>query len=250
MASGRDKGLRGRRWSYTIVTVTTQAETKKLKALSDEVDAASSLFKHGFPILQEYKFATRDADPLFVCLAGGSEKLLKLTLGLHGLEVDGEWPNSAVMRTYGHKIRDLDANVRRLIGGRVSHSTAPGYVRQLLGGVVQDPYIDRVLTTLERYAVRGRFYNLDYLGEQPQPEASPAQLWEELHQAITDLRPDLLAKLASADWERARREINRLIEASVRQWCELIARSWMTGVFGEQAKRWSFQLDLHQGTVR
>jgi hypothetical protein len=180
------------------------------------VDAASSLFQHGFRILQDYRFATRDADPLFVCLAGGSEKLLKLTLGLHGTEVDGTWPSAAVMQGYGHKITELDAAVRNLIQSRSMQSTAPGYVRQLLDQVAHDPHLTQVLATLERYAVRGRFYNLDYLADKPQPEASPAELWEELHQDILKTRPELLAKLASSEWAVARHEINRLIGTSLR----------------------------------
>jgi hypothetical protein len=227
-------------------TDTAQERMRRLKALSDEVDAVSSLFHYGFRILQGYKFATRDADPLFVCLAGGSEKLLKLTLGLHDMEIKGSWPSASMMQTFGHKIRALDDQVRSLIEDRCTNSTVPGYVQQLLDQVACDPYIEQVLTTLERYAVRGRFYNLDYLGDKPQPGPSPAELWEELHQALLKLRPDLLATLASAEWEESRQAINRIIEESIRLWCELIARSWMTGVIGDQAQQWSFQLGLHK----
>jgi hypothetical protein len=201
---------------------------KRFKALSDEVDAASSLFQYGFRIFQDYKFATRDADPLFVCLASGSEKPLKLTLGLHGMEANGSWPSATVMKTFGHKIMALEAQVRALIRKRRAQSTAPGYVQDLLDKVERDPYIQRILATLERYALRGRFYNLDYLGDKPQPEASPAELWEELHQGLLALRPESLAKLASSEWEEGRREINSIIRESIRLWCELIARSWMT----------------------
>lgn len=228
------------------MTETAQIRMKRLKALSDEVDAASSLLQHGFRILQDYKFATRDADPLFVCLAGGSEKLLKLTLGLHEMEDTGSWPSATVMQGFGHQITALDAQVRPLIRNRCAQSTAPGYVQQLLDQVARDPYIEQILATLERYAVHGRFYNLDYLGDKPQPEASPAELWEELHQGLLELRPDLLAKLGSSEWEEGRQEINKIIGKSIRLWCDLIFRSWMTGVIGEQARQWSFQLGLHE----
>ena len=228
------------------MTETAQMRMRRLKALSDEVDAASSLFHHGFRILRGYKFATRDADPLFVCLAGGSEKLLKLTLGLHKMEANGSWPSASIMQAFGHKITVLDSEARLLIRNRRTESTAPGYVQQLLDQVARDPYIEQILGALERYAVRGRFYNLDYLGDKPQPEPSPAELWEELHQALLEFQPELLAMLASAEWKEGRRAINKIIEESIRLWCELIARSWMTGVIGDQAKHWSSQLALHQ----
>ncbi len=218
---------------------------RRTKALSDEVDAASSLFKHGFSILLGYKFAATDADPLFVCLAGGSEKLLKLTLGLHGLDVNGRWP-AAVIREYGHKITELDAEVQNQIRAGVTRSTASGYINQLLADVAKDPHIGQILLTFERYARHGRFYNLDYLGDNAHIEPSPAELWEQMHQALLRSRPDLVPKLASEQWEVARREVNQAIETSVRLWCSLISRSWMTGIFGQQAQLWSGQLDLHR----
>ncbi|KOV87596.1 hypothetical protein [Nocardia sp. NRRL S-836] len=58
----------------------------KVIALSDEVDAAASLLRHGLALLETYTFAARDADTVFVCLAGGAEKLLKLSTGLHALD--------------------------------------------------------------------------------------------------------------------------------------------------------------------
>jgi hypothetical protein len=62
-------------------------------ALSREIDAASSLLRHGFAILDEYRFASRDAEPVFACLAGGVEKLLKLTFGLTTVADGGDWPS-------------------------------------------------------------------------------------------------------------------------------------------------------------
>lgn len=219
---------------------------ERLRVLSDEVDATSSLFRHGFAILNSYKFSVTDADPLFVCLANGCEKLLKLSLGLNAWEITGQWPASRVMCAYGHQITVLDDRVRSLIVDQLPNSTAPGHLQQLLGVLAQDRYVHQVLTTLERYAVQGRFYNLDYLGERPQVESSPSQQWDQLQQQLLEDWPDLRSRLASPDWEGARREINRTIEGSIRLWCELIARSWMTGVFGQQAKQWSHQLGLHQ----
>lgn len=152
----------------------------RLRALSDEVDATSSLVRHGLAILGQYRHATRDADAIFVCLAGGAEKLLKLTVGLYATESAGAWPSKSVMQgIYGHDIVALDGKVRRLVTDLQAQSTAPGYIRELLEQVDANQYLGSILATLARYAIRGRFYNLDTLAEAPQPEDSPAQPWEE-----------------------------------------------------------------------
>jgi hypothetical protein len=217
----------------------------KLRALSDEVDAVSTLLRHGLDILSTYRYATRDADAVFVCLASGAEKLLKLTVGLYELNASGSWPSKATMQgKYGHDIVRLDREVQHLIKDHSHDSTVPGLIDQLIAEVSADPYLSPILETLGRYAIRGRFYNLDVLAEAPQPAESPAQLWEELHQKLLEQRPDLLSKIASADWESGRAEINALVVASVRQWAALIVRAWMTGVIGPQAKVWAPQFDL------
>jgi len=59
---------------------------QEAEALSREIDASASLLRHGFAILADPRFAFRDSEPLFACLAGGAEKLLKLPFGLLTVE--------------------------------------------------------------------------------------------------------------------------------------------------------------------
>jgi hypothetical protein len=213
-------------------------------ALSREIDAASSLLRHGFAILAEYQFASRDAEPVFACLAGGAEKLLKLSFGLSTVVDGGGWPPKATMQNAGHKIVELDGLVRALIVERRDRSTAPGLIAHLLEMTDGHPGILQTLATLERYAVDGRFYNLDLLGGGAQGKASPQELWSELELDIVEANPEMLEQLAGREREEARHTMNRIIAWSLGMWCELIRRSWMTGVFGETAVQWSSQLDL------
>jgi hypothetical protein len=215
-------------------------------ALCDEVDAAASLLRHGLSLLRCYTFASRDADVVFVCLAGGAEKLLKLTTGLHALDTSGSWLSKASMMDIGHDIVKLYDHVRLLIVQNApTDSTAPGYIAKLLDNVDNDPHIGNVLQTLSTYAIKGRFYNLDHLADAPQPADSPKQLWEVLHQELLGLHPLLLAQIASVDqWQATRAELNNLIISSITGWQELITRAWRTGVFGSLAKQWAPQLAI------
>ncbi|MEV6241046.1 hypothetical protein [Lentzea sp. NPDC051838] len=219
----------------------TSMPIDKVIALSDEVDAAASLLRHGLTALKSYAFASRDADTVFVCLAGGTEKLLKLSTGLHALDTSGSWPSKAVMTGIGHDIVQLHNHVRGLIiQNAPTRSTVPGYIGELVDKVDNDPHIDRVLEVLGTYAIRGRFYNLDHLADTPQPGDSPRQLWEALHHGLLKLHPHLLMQLASVDQSQAARaELNQLIVNSIVGWRELIMRAWRTGVFGSLGKQWA-----------
>jgi len=224
--------------------VPSELSPEQTAALSQEIDAASSLMRHGLAILTEYRFAARDAEPVLACLAGGAEKLLKLTYGLMCIDDGCQWPSKAAMRNAGHRIVDLDDTVRGMIDERRGRGSAPGLITRLLDLSEGHPGINQVLATLERYAVAGRFYNLDLLAGSAQGDGSPHDLWNELEMDIVEANPEMLEMLAGEDASVARRDMNKIIVGSVSIWCELLLRSWMTGVCGRTARGWSAQLDL------
>jgi hypothetical protein len=213
-------------------------------ALSREIDAASSLLRHGFRILADYTFAPRDAEPVFACLSGGVEKLLKLTVGLASLDTGDAWPSKATMRNAGHKIVALDAAVRDLIIAEQSRSSAPGLIAELLALTDTHSGLSRVLATLERYAIDGRFCHLDLLGGQAQGNPSPHELWSELEIDIVNTSPAMLDQLVRGQDQMVRKKTNKILARSLGVWCELLLRSWVTGVVGKLAQDWSSQLEL------
>jgi len=224
--------------------VATQLTRHQLFAIINEVDATSTLFRHGFSILREYRFASSDAEAVFVCMAGGTEKLLKLTVGMFAFDDGCGWPAQAAMRNAGHKITELDTSARNMIDERVDQSTVPGVIRELLELTTANPGVWQIMATLERYATNGRFYNLDLLGGRQQTDESPQALWEELHMMVVEANPQLLEQLAGAENDEARRTINEILMSTLGQWCELIYRSWVTGVCGSEAQKHSAALDL------
>jgi hypothetical protein len=228
--------------------VTFSAE--KITALSREIDASASLLRHGFLILADEQFASRDSEPLFACLAGGAEKLLKLTFGLMTVDEGGDWPSIATMQHAGHKITELDATARRLLVERQSRSTQPDLIRHLLAATEGHPGVIQVLATLERYAVEGRFFNLDLLGGRAQGKASPAELWHELEMDIVEANPEMIDQSATGEYEQVRQTMDRIIASSLGIWCELLLQSWTTGVCGPLALQRSPQLELGHPSPR
>jgi hypothetical protein len=105
--------------------------------------------------------------------------------------------------------------------------------------VRSDEVLAILLSTFSRYATQGRFYNLDHLADSTQAEPSPAKLWEDMHQLLLQANPALLSDDAGP-----RPALNRLIREALATWYELIQRSWMTGVFGAEARFWGPQLTI------
>ncbi len=61
---------------------------------------------------------------------------------------------------------------------------------------------------------------------------------------MIEANPELLEQLVGKERDDAQRTINRVTALSLGAWCELIARSWITGVCGAEAQRGSSQLGL------
>jgi len=164
-------------------------------------------------------------------------------VGLASIEDTGAWPSKAAMQaTYGHRVAFLDTSCRDYMHAHVDRAPARPYMQQLLDGVAADSRLTLVMETLERYAVNGRFYNLDALAEVVQADPPPRELWEAVERSVWEKDPAILMTLATPEFEQSVKKINNAIAESIRAWWELYYRAWIQGVIGSLGKQWSAQL--------
>lgn len=210
--------------------------------LSYEQDAAVSCLRRGWDVLADYRFAATEAEPLFVLLATGTEKLLKLTYGLTVQAESGSWPSQEAMGArggWGHRVADLDAECRSLLRAGVDRAVYPHYVTGLLDALDADRYVVPWLTALQRYATNGRFYNLDHLADAVQRQPSPRVLWEELYNsvALADPQHTQLIGRSQADWDALIQRTTSRLADSLWLWWETYYRAWVQGACGPEARR-------------
>jgi hypothetical protein len=218
----------------------------KVAAFSYEIDEAMTLLAHGRYVLRNSRFAVPEEPIVFVCLAGGTEKLLKLTLGILGAETAGSWPDVSSWR---HRISSMDEECRRLVRERLHRATHPAFVAQLLDAVEANPITPAVLGVVTTYAVNGRFHNLDTLGGAAPSSPSPKELWDELERTLLVADPELLAQIANPRaGDEALTELCARIDAAIAEWQTLYWRAWQHGVLGAVGRTWSGRLDATPGT--
>lgn len=209
-------------------------------ALIFETSSVRALLRHGVDRLLEMRYINADIDPVLTTLSIGVEKLMKLTWGLLEVAAGRSWPSKTVMQNQGNGVKSLNELIDPHLGAAVDLPAQP-WVQGLRDGVNNDPYWALILSALDSYGRSGRFHYLDQLAEQPQPWQSPRDDWDQLEQAISNDRPELLADLTGSneDWRRARTEINAVIAASVTAWWEMIFRFWIQGAAGQFGKQHS-----------
>lgn len=224
---------------------TTGAQGERIAALSYELEDAVALWAAGRAHLQQMR--PDGAGVVLSLLAAGAEKLLKLTLGLSALDTEGRWPSVHVMRQrWGHRIAELDEQVRALLLERIHLSNAQPFIRALLGRTETDPIRAELFGTLQDYASAGRFAHLDTLAGSTPDVPSPRQRWDGLASELVLARPQLLAGLAGPqqDFDACLAELAGLLDESLRWWQYALYRCWQHGLAGAEARRWSAHLSI------
>ena len=215
-------------------------------ALSKEADDATGLFSHGLALLRRLHTSVRDSAAVFALLSTGAEKLLKLAVGITSIEETAKWPSRNFMqKKMRHRILLLDQTAREALRRRRDHGTAPGHMDRGLAVLDADVLLSPMLAALDRYGSEGRFFYLDTLADNPQPQPPPAELWDQVLHQVLSADPDTLYMIADPKtYAEGRRAMNKPIADSMQRWWQTYQRGWTNGVVGWRAQMWASLLDL------
>lgn len=215
-------------------------DSKLFWPLQAECANALNLARSGLKLYEDFKHPRIHSAGVFSCLALASEKLFKLTLGIHKLNTEETWPIVKEMRSFGHSVVALDAAARAALTDSLSNATHRFVVAGWEQRVDSVPWLPDLLAILSDYGSGGRFHELNLLAGSGQGRESPADAWLELESKITTLHPEIL-NLPISEWGSA---VNGKTDLAFRDWWTLYSRSWVQGVFGPDAKRMSSELEI------
>lgn len=222
----------------------------KAFALLAEMTATRNLLACGIYTLRSAPFIDTTRDPIMTMLSIGLEKLYKVTLGLIALDRDHVWPSQAQMKARSH---DLAKMHQEVMDAMWASSEGRSYPRTVLEEARDDVVLIPLIEALSVYGSKGRFYNLDLLGEAAQP-VGPIAMWQEVEDAaFTD--PEVLAArrraFAPAYDNAAYDELTRLAHGRI---AAAIERMWLAlatcgshGLLGESGK--AFGSEIHPNFV-
>jgi len=186
----------------------------------------------------------------FQDMAGGVERLAKITNGLWFEEEHGRYPKDSEAREAGHKIPELVAAVQAGIEDR---ATAAGktYILGLCKALRDDPNWPMLVEVLNTAAdaTTGRYRQTAIMGGKDLSGAPSAyQLWEAIeHDVITDL--GLWGSIADIS-SFGQGPSDSLVRARgvtlhpLLRWWHLVYRAWQHGLAGSKSQRFSTEIGL------
>lgn len=149
-------------------------------ALLNEIASTRNLLAYGVRTVRTSELIESTRDPILTMLSIGLEKLYKLSLGLFALRDKRQWPSKTEMKANGHRLADMHEAVMNELRNRTARKSA--YIRGLVQELDDDPVLLPTIHALDVYGRMGRFYNLDQLGNDPQP-VNPEAAWNEIEKA-------------------------------------------------------------------
>jgi hypothetical protein len=157
---------------------------------------------------------------VFALLSIGAEKLLKLTVGITSIEETASWPSRDFMqKKMRHRIVLLDQTARQALRRRRNHGTAPGHMDHALAILDADVLLSSMLAALDRYGSEGRFFYLDTLADNPQPQPSPSEIWDQALHQVLSADPQTLHMIANPKtYAEGRQVMNNPIADSMQRW--------------------------------
>ncbi|MGH2544704.1 MAG: hypothetical protein ACRDIB_18080 [Ardenticatenaceae bacterium] len=212
-------------------------------AFDGEAASSIALMGHGLRVLMGPSWMVDEAAVVLTCLAAGTERLLKLTVGHMALADGEEWPGDQI-RQYGHHIARLRGDVDALLVTHMRRATGSKYIDSLLTDIAQDRYLDGIFYALDRWADKdGRYRNLDILAGKHADTESAQQLWEQVESTALADHPELLTQLGGGDARSAATTLRRHVAFSLLRWWHSYYRAWQHGVCGAQGRQRAAALD-------
>lgn len=163
-------------------------DTQRLLCITDELETANHLLRHGFGNLQEVDLANPFYHLPHQLLASGLERLMKVYLVLLYEGTNGCFPPGDFIKTLGHDLTKLLAEiVDRHYGGK----NRP-LVREEYEYIREDGVLAEIIRVLSLFGKKGRYYNLDVVaGDAPYETVDPKNEWKKIERTVMDAAPDL-----------------------------------------------------------
>lgn len=220
-------------------------------ALIFETTSSRNLLGHGLWSLRNARFWETTRDPILTMLSIGVEKLLKMSLGLSHVAVNGEWPPVSYFQfTLRHNIERMHESLFADIRGRLGEATHAAYLEAQLIEVEEDPVLPLLMAALSRYGQSGRFYYLDELALSPQTGQDPSEMWSEAENVALSRDPGLSERFHAAIkhvdpnvFDVFVQELEAHLAGSLERWWDFVALAGKHGVLGERGKGWGHDVD-------
>lgn len=217
---------------------------REIAAVNGELTSATSLLGRGISILVSDTWSPYDSAPMLTCLASGAERVMKLGCVM-SLEADGKKIGRKKLKAFGHDLATLRTSMDDTVRTNLNRATHPNYIKDLVQGTQDDPYLDLVFIAMDRWAAAsGRYRDFNILiGDVPINDDPAYQVWRDAEFMVaTDL--DLFKELGDpANAMAALETIRETLAGSILKWWFLQARVWSHGILGVNAQRWSSGLD-------
>jgi hypothetical protein len=203
--------------------------------LIQELDVAMVTIEAGLTAIQASRPYRPRHSVFLLLLATGIERLMKIVLHVHALETTGAFLTESYMKKhYGHDLVKLCEGV--IANCFTQAHLARPVARDDLDFIRHDAIFQPMLTLLADFAKTDRYVYLSGISDPEVTTDWPGRRWEQLERAT--MPPGEYMRLVIAGQEHAAKQhANRALVACLERFVRAVARLFVTGVLGDQARQ-------------
>lgn len=210
-------------------------------SLNDELHTAVRLIKMGLKEVRKIDGGNDFYHPLMMTLGSGLERLMKVIICFHILNVSGKFPSSYPWEGRKRNGHDLDLLLNHITASCFSdeYLTRIPIAKKDIEFLRADKHVLELVRILSAFGQSARYYNLDVVKGQKYYD-SPKDEWQKLESLILREYPDWL-NLAKDDLnlDETYKHINQEIIIRLEKFVRALTRLFTIGGLGEKAKQYS-----------
>lgn len=220
--------------------MSNELSAEQAVSLSDELDTAAKLTRHGIQALHDLDPANDFHHLPMQLLSQGFERLLKVTYAMAMRERSGAMPTAAtIKRDFRHDLLKLNDALVEVASSVEEYVSRPA-VCEDLDFLSKDGELRRILKLLSTFGTWSRYYNLGVLLDpsSAQAEDDPALAWQAIESEALRRMPDGLDRLGEpSEQYKLFEEIYEEVSKPLDRFSRAISRMWTLGPLGAEGKR-------------
>lgn len=210
-------------------------------SLHDELHTSIRLIQMGLKELQKIDGGNDFYHPLMMTLASGIERLMKVIICFHILNVSGKFPSSYPWEGKKRNSHDLELLLNHITANCFSgeYLTKIPVAKQDIEFLRTDKHVIELVRILSAFGQSARYYNLDVIKGQKYYD-SPKDEWQKLESLILRERPDWHDIIDSdLNLDETYKHINQEIIMRFEKFVRALSRLFTIGGLGQKAKQYS-----------
>ncbi|MBI5324839.1 MAG: hypothetical protein HZB41_06145 [Ignavibacteriae bacterium] len=216
-----------------------ELEEYKPIAITNEIKLSFEGIKLGINLIKNINYLNTNYFPIFIILSTSIERILKILLFCHFIDINQQIPNKDFFKKNSHNLNKLLKEVKQIAEKNYLYQTAEARKNDLIY-LENNKIFQKFYTYLNDFANGGRYYNLNYLLE-PSNDFDQDRKMSVFMNDLFRGDQEIIKKILEPPFDSSILYDNfgKLLINHINKFMNIISYFFTQGAFGNKARQYS-----------